>query len=49
MTSKIQEESMHCEKQKHTGEYPIVGVNTFRNPHGEAVPDHIELERSTKA
>ena len=23
---------------KHTGEYPIIGVNTFRNPHGEAVP-----------
>ena len=29
---KIQEESMHYEMQKHTGEYPIVGVNTFRNP-----------------
>ena len=34
---KIQEESMHYEMQKHTGEYPIVGVNTFRNPHGDAV------------
>ena len=44
---KIQEESMHYEMLKHTGEYPIVGVNTFRNPHGEAVPDHIELARST--
>ncbi len=29
---KIQEESMHYEMQKHTGEYPIVGVNTFRSP-----------------
>jgi methylmalonyl-CoA mutase len=46
---KIQEESMHYEMQKHTGEYPIVGVNTFRNPHGDAMPDHIELQRSTEA
>ncbi|TMH13629.1 MAG: methylmalonyl-CoA mutase, partial [Betaproteobacteria bacterium] len=45
--SKIQEESMHYEMQKHTGEYPIVGVNTFRNPHGDPVLDHIELARST--
>ena len=46
---KIQEESMHYEMLKHTGEYPIIGVNTFRNPHGETVPDHIELARSTDA
>jgi methylmalonyl-CoA mutase len=46
--SKIQEESMHYEMQKHTGEYPIIGVNTFRNPHGDAVPEHIELARSTE-
>jgi methylmalonyl-CoA mutase len=45
--SKIQEESLHYEMLKHTGEYPIIGVNTFRNPHGEPVPDHIELARST--
>src|SRR5205085_1843201 len=45
--SKIQEESMHYEMQKHTGEYPIIGVNTFRNPHGDPVPEHIELARST--
>ncbi len=45
---KIQEESLHYEHLKHTGEYPIIGVNTFRNPHGEAVPDHIELARSTE-
>ena len=44
---KIQEESMHYEMQKHTGEYPIVGVNTFRNPHGGAAPERIELARST--
>ena len=45
---KIQEESMHYEMLKHTGEYPIVGVNTFRNPHGDPVPEHIELARSTE-
>ncbi len=44
---KIQEESMHYEMLKHTGEYPIIGVNTFRNPHGDAVPQAIELQRST--
>jgi methylmalonyl-CoA mutase len=44
---KIQEESMHYEMQKHTGEYPIVGVNTFRNPHGDPVADTLELARST--
>jgi methylmalonyl-CoA mutase len=44
---KIQEESMHYEMLKHTGEYPIIGVNTFRNPHGDPVPEAIELARST--
>lgn len=43
----IQEESMNYEMLKHTGEYPIIGVNTFRNPHGDLVPEHIELARST--
>ena len=46
--SKIQEESMHYEMLKHTGEYPIIGVNTFRNPHGDPVPESIELARSTE-
>jgi methylmalonyl-CoA mutase len=45
---KIQEESLHYEMLKHTGEYPIIGVNTFRNPHGDPVLDHIELARSTE-
>ena len=40
---------MHYEMQKHTGQYPIVGVNTFRNPHGDAAPEQIELARSTDA
>jgi isobutyryl-CoA mutase len=44
---KIQEESMHYEMLKHTGELPIIGVNTFRNPRGEAAPDVLELARST--
>lgn len=44
---RIQEESLHYEMLKHTGEYPIVGVNTFRNPQGEAEKT-IELARSTE-
>ena len=46
--SKIQEESMLYEHRKHDGSYPIVGVNTFRNPHGEVVPRKLELIRSTE-
>ena len=45
---KIQDESMHYEMLKHTGEYPIVGVNTFRNPHGDEVMEALELARSTE-
>ncbi len=44
---KIQDESMHYEMLKHTGELPIIGVNTFRNPHGDQVMDKLELARST--
>ena len=44
---KIQEESMHYEHMKHDGSLPIVGVNTFRNPKSGAVPQKIELARST--
>jgi isobutyryl-CoA mutase len=33
--SKIQEESIYYETLKHTGDYPIVGVNTFRDPHAD--------------
>jgi methylmalonyl-CoA mutase len=29
--SKIQEESLYYEGRKHTGELPVIGVNTFRN------------------
>jgi isobutyryl-CoA mutase len=45
---RIQEESLHYEMLKHSGEYPIVGVNTFRHPHGEAVPQQVALQRSTE-
>ncbi|MDO9400417.1 MAG: methylmalonyl-CoA mutase family protein [Polaromonas sp.] len=45
---RIQDESMHYEMLKHTGELPIIGVNTFRNPHGEQVADKLELARSTE-
>jgi methylmalonyl-CoA mutase len=45
---KIQEESLYYEHQKHDGSYPIVGVNTFRNPHGDAGPQKIELARSSE-
>jgi methylmalonyl-CoA mutase len=45
---KIQDESMHYEMLKHTGELPIIGVNTFRNPHGDPIPDKLELARSTE-
>jgi methylmalonyl-CoA mutase len=45
---KIQEESMYYEYQKHDGTYPIVGVNTFRNPHADtAPPQKVELQRSS--
>jgi methylmalonyl-CoA mutase len=33
--SKIQDESIHYEVLKHSGEMPIIGVNTFRDPHVE--------------
>jgi methylmalonyl-CoA mutase len=46
---KIQDESMHYEMLKHTGELPIIGVNTFRNPNGDQVQDKLELARSTDA
>jgi methylmalonyl-CoA mutase len=44
---KIQDESMHYEMLKHTGELPIIGVNTFKSPQANEVPPTIELARST--
>ena len=45
---KIQEDSMLYEHRKHDGSYPIIGVNTFRNPHGNPVPQKPELIRSSE-
>jgi methylmalonyl-CoA mutase len=46
---KIQEESLYYERLKHTGELPLIGVNTFlpANGHGEQI-DKLELMRSTE-
>lgn len=47
---RIQDESMLYEQRKHDGSLPIVGVNTFRNPHAEDLePPTVELARATSA
>jgi len=43
---KIQEESLFYEHKKHDGSLPIIGVNTFINPHEKAMPAP-PLQRST--
>lgn len=43
---KIQDESMYYEHKKHDGSLPIIGVNTFLNPHGRE-EFTIELARSS--
>ena len=45
--NKIQEESLYYETLKHTGEYPIVGVNTFLNKKGSPTILPMEVIRST--
>ncbi|TDK42561.1 methylmalonyl-CoA mutase family protein [Algoriphagus formosus] len=45
---KIQEESMHYEMLKHTGEYPIIGVNTFLSSEGSPTIVPGEVIRATK-
>jgi methylmalonyl-CoA mutase len=48
--SKIQEESMHYEHLKHTGDLPIIGVNTFIDPktlEAQYIPPKIELARAS--
>src|SRR5210317_547682 len=42
--SKIQEESLYYESLKHSGEYPIIGVNTFRNPEADFAAENATLE-----
>jgi methylmalonyl-CoA mutase len=48
--SKIQEESIYYERLKHTGELPIIGVNTFRSPDSEAEETScvVDLARATE-
>jgi methylmalonyl-CoA mutase len=45
---RIQDESMLYEHRKHDGSLPIIGVNTFRNPHEGEVPVKVELARGTE-
>ena len=45
---KIQEESMHYEMLKHTGEYPIIGVNTFLSSKGSPTVVPAEVIRATE-
>ena len=45
--NKIQEESLYYETLKHTGEFPIVGVNTFLNKAGSPTILPQEVIRST--
>lgn len=46
--SKIQDESMHYEHLKHSGELPIIGVNTFLSDNEEQAPDTVSLVRSSE-
>ncbi|WP_281658946.1 fused isobutyryl-CoA mutase/GTPase IcmF [Halobacillus sp. Cin3] len=47
---KIQEESLYYEGKKHSGELPIIGVNTYLNPNppSEEEIDSMELARASK-
>jgi methylmalonyl-CoA mutase len=46
--STIQDESLLYESKKHSGELPVVGVNTFENPHPEEAPKPRALMRSSE-
>jgi len=48
--NKIQEESINYEKLKHSGELPIIGVNTFLDPDAdlEQLTECVELTRATE-
>jgi methylmalonyl-CoA mutase len=45
--SKIQEESLYYEMQKHDGTLPIIGVNTFLDPRGSPTAVPLEVIRAT--
>ncbi len=44
--SMIQDESLLYEHKKHSGELPIIGVNTYRNPHAEEKQAHTPIQLS---
>ncbi|NVJ89687.1 MAG: methylmalonyl-CoA mutase family protein [Flavobacteriaceae bacterium] len=46
--SKIQEESLYYETLKHTGEFPIIGVNTFLSSKGSPTVLPAEVIRATE-
>jgi methylmalonyl-CoA mutase len=46
--SKIQEESLYYETLKHTGEFPIIGVNTFLSSKGSPTIIPAEVIRATE-
>lgn len=46
--SKIQEESLHYETLKHSGKYPIIGVNTFLSSTGSPTVTPGEVIRATE-
>src|SRR5699024_8949977 len=46
--SKIQEESLYYETLKHTGEFPIIGVNTFLSSEGSPTILPNEVIRATE-
>jgi len=46
--SKIQEESLHYETLKHSGEFPIIGVNTFKSSKGSPTIVPKEVIRATE-
>tara|TARA_R110002020_G_scaffold37072_5_gene111813 strand:+ start:31486 stop:34926 length:3441 start_codon:yes stop_codon:yes gene_type:complete len=46
--SKIQEESLHYETLKHTGDFPIIGVNTFLSSEGSPTVLPTEVIRATE-
>ena len=46
--SKIQEESLYYETLKHTGEFPIIGVNTFLSKDGSPTVIPEEVIRATE-
>ena len=47
--SKIQEESLYYETLKHTGELPLIGVNTFLSKEGSPTILPAEVIRATEA